>query len=101
MKPNEELNEIPKHKKKKYRTVKKSSHKHKYKECLIVDNDDMCYLGSYCIHCKKIGEIKLPSIKEGNYLKHMNKEELLKKYNYLEIKYVENIFKSKTIKEGN
>ena len=44
-------NEIPKYKKKKNKTVKKSNHKHEYKECLVYVSDINGYfLCEYCVN---------------------------------------------------
>ena len=43
-------NEIPKYKKKKSKTTKKSSHKHKYEQCLLYIEEINDYmLADYCI----------------------------------------------------
>lgn len=53
-------NEIPKYKKKKNKTVKKSNHKHEYKECLVhVSDINGYFLCKYCVECNKVGNIMI------------------------------------------
>ena len=72
-------NEVPKYKKKKSKTTKKSSHKHEYEQSLLyIEEIDDYMLADYCIHCNKIYNLHV--IYEG-------KEEKLKKYKHLNIKH--------------
>ena len=83
--------EIPKYKKKKNKTVKKSNHKHEYKQCLLyVDEIEDYVLADYCIHCNKIYNMYVISEKvEGsNFERGLTKQEKLKKYKNLTIKRV-------------
>ena len=87
-------NEIPKYKKKKSKTNKKSSHKHKYEQCLLyIEEIDDYMLADYCIHCNKIYNIYV--IYEGEegtrVMKGMTKEEKLKKYKHLNIKHAKKL----------
>ena len=86
--------EIPKYKKKKNKTVKKSNHKHEYKQCLLyVDEIDDYVLADYCISCNKVGNIYVISEKiEGSNLERgLTKKEKLKKYKNLTVKRVEKL----------
>ena len=86
--------EIPKYKKKKNKTVKKSNHKHKYKQCLLyVDEIDDYVLADYCISCNKVGNIYVISEKiEGSNLERgLTKKEKLNKYKKLTVKRVEKL----------
>ena len=81
-------NEIPKYKKKKNKTVKKSSHKHEYKECLVyVDEINGYFLCEYCIKCNKVKGVKLITENDEElgewYLRPMSNKEILKKYKNL------------------
>ena len=90
------MNEIPKYKKKKKKQVKKSNHKHQYKQCLVYDKKmNTLYLGDYCIICDKINNLVKPHILEQGWSRNLSKAEILLKYKYLEIKEVESIFKLK------
>ena len=83
--------EIPKYKKKKNKTVKKSNHKHEYKQCLLyVDEIEDYVLADYCIHCNKIYNMYVISEKvEGsNFERGLTKQEKLKKYKNLTVKRV-------------
>ena len=71
--------EIPKYKKKKNKTVKKSNHKHEYKQCLLyVDEIEDYVLADYCIHLNKVGNIYVTP--------KMTKQEMLKAYKTLTVK---------------
>lgn len=86
--------EIPKYKKKKYKTVKKSNHKHEYKKCLLyVSELDDYMLADYCIECNKVYNIYVISEKiEGtNSIRVLTKQEKLKKYKDLTVKRVEKL----------
>lgn len=92
--------EIPKYKKKSNKTVKKSKHKHLYKECLILDKSSGGYSkASYCTVCGKIGDIGvIETVKISNRLSRvLSQEELLDMYKDLEIKEVESIIKDKVV----
>ena len=87
-------NEIPKYKKKKNKTVKKSNHKHEYKQCLLyVDEIDDYVLADYCISCNKVGNIYVISEKvEGSNLeRELTKKEKLNKYKKLTVKRVKKL----------
>lgn len=87
-------NEIPKYKKKKNKMVKKSNHKHEYKQCLLyVDEIDDYVLADYCISCNKVGNIYVISEKiEGSNLERgLTKKEKFKKYKNLSVKRVEKL----------
>ena len=86
--------EIPKYKKKKNKTVKKSNHKHEYKQCLLyVDEIDDYVLADYCISCNKVGNIYVISEKiEGSNLERgLTKKEKLKKYKKLTVKRIKKL----------
>ena len=76
--------EIPKYKKKKNKTVKKSNHKHEYKQCLLyVDEIEDYVLADYCILCNKVGNIYVTP--------KMTKQEMLKEYKKLTVKRVQKL----------
>lgn len=90
-------NEVPKYKKKSQKTVKKSKHKHTYKECLILDKKlNLHMIGEYCIICGKIGNVKLSESEkmENGYFRMLTQRELLEKHKDLELKEIESIFKN-------
>lgn len=92
--------EIPKHKKKVKKTVKKSKHKHIYKDCLFFERNSNEYKkGEYCEVCGKIGDFKLfEGVRINNRLSRMlSQEEILEKYKDLEIKEVENLIEDKNV----
>ena len=79
-------NEVPKYKKKKHKTIKKSKHKHKYEQCLLyVQNLDGYMLADYCVDCNKIYN---KYVIYENTTKVLTKEEILEKYKHLSIKNV-------------
>ena len=89
-------NEIPKYKKKKNKTVKKSSHKHEYKECLVYINEvNGYYLCEYCVKCNKVKGVKLVSEKDEKlgegYSRLLSNKEMLKKYKNLPIRRMNNL----------
>lgn len=89
-------NEIPKYKKKKNKTVKKSGHKHEYKECLVYVNEINGYcLCEYCVECNKVKEVKLISKKDEEkdewHLKLMSNKEILKKYKNLPMRRMKSL----------
>lgn len=93
--------EIPKHKKKAIKTIKKTNHKHDYKNCLLYDCTSKQYMnGNYCTICNKIGSYNffdtIPTSNGSSRL--LTQEELLIKYTNYEIKEVGDIFKDKFIK---
>ena len=89
-------NEIPKYKKKKNKTVKKSSHKHEYKECLVyVDEMNSYCLCEYCVKCNKVKGVKLISEKDeelgSGHLRLMSNKDILKKYKNLPMRRIKNL----------
>lgn len=85
---------IPKYKKKKNKTVKKSNHKHEYKQCLLyVDEIDDYVLADYCILCNKVGNIYviLEKIEGSNLERGLTKKEKLNKYKNLTVKRVKKL----------
>ena len=86
--------EIPKYKKKKNKTVKKSNHKHEYKQCLLyVDEIDDYVLADYCISCNKVGNIYVISekIEGSSFERGLTKKEKLNKYKNLTVKRVKKL----------
>ena len=89
-------NEIPKYKKKKNKTVKKSGHKHEYKECLVyVDEVNGYFLCEYCVKCNKVIGVKLISEEDKEsgegHLRLMSNKEILKKYKNLPMRRIKNL----------
>lgn len=89
-------NEIPKYKKKKNKTVKKSSHKHEYKECLVyVDEVNGYFLCEYCVKCNKVKGVTLISEKDKElgegHLRLMSNKDILKKYKNLPMRRIKNL----------
>lgn len=89
-------NEIPKYKKKKNKTVKKSSHKHEYKECLVhVSDIDGYFLCKYCVECNKVGNITMITEKDEElgewYLPSMSNKEIFKKYKDLPMRRMKSL----------
>lgn len=89
-------NEIPKYKKKKNKTVKKSSHKHEYKECIVYVSEINGYcLCEYCVKCNKVKEVKLVSEKDKElgegHLRLMSNKDILKKYKNLPMRRMNNL----------
>lgn len=82
-------NEIPKHKKKKIKTVTKSNHKHVYEDCLVLTTllktRHFYVKGQRCDVCGKIGELNF--IETERTRKHsgrmLSQEEVLEKYKHL------------------
>ena len=76
--------EVPKYRKKAHKTVKKSSHKHLYKECLLCDKDGNYSHATYCTECGKIGDIHFFECKrEGRWGVMLSNEEVYEKYKHL------------------
>lgn len=89
-------NEIPKYKKKKNKTVKKSSHKHEYKECLVYVSDINSYfLCKYCVECNKVGNVTMITEKDEKlgewYLQPISNKEILKKYKDLPMRRMKSL----------
>ena len=89
-------NEIPKYKKKKNKTIKKSSHKHEYKECLVyVDEVIGYFLCEYCVKCNKVKEVKLVSTEDeelgSGHLRLLSNKEMLKKYKDLPMRRIKKL----------
>lgn len=95
--------DLPKYKKRKKSNISKaknkSKHKHKYIECLFsVDSHVM--KGTYCKICGKIGEMSYIAETDvyesekfgGTVYRQLTAEEMVKKYNYLEVKELDGIF---------
>lgn len=92
--------EVPKYKKKVKKTVKKSKHKHIYKDCLFFVRSSNTYRkGEYCEVCGKIGDFNLlEGVKLDNRFSRMlSQEEILEKYKDLEIKEVGDLIKDKNV----
>lgn len=92
-------NEIPKHRKKINKTIKKSKHKHIYKICLLYDTKSKYYYkGSYCTVCGKIGNWGMETKRnEMGSIQMLSQEELKQKYKDCEIKEITNISKVKYV----
>lgn len=90
--------EIPKHLKKKGSSVSKSknksSHKHAYVDCLLVDEKGKPYKAAYCKFCGKIGNMNLiEPIKVGHGVyRRLTVEEIYEKYKELPQIHVKDIF---------
>lgn len=89
-------NEIPKYKKKKNKTVKKSGHKHEYKECLVYVSDINGYfLCKYCVECNKVGNVTMITEKDEElgewYLQPMSNKEILKEYKNLPMRRMKSL----------
>ena len=95
-------NEVPKHRRKQEssvsKAVNKSRHKHKYKDCLFID-DKRIHKGAYCTICGKIKQFDFCEEleKTANGWKTLSNYELLKKYSDLEKVTIESYFKQKYI----
>lgn len=76
-------NEIPKHRRKQEssvsKSVNKSSHKHRYKDCLFI-NDKRIHKGAYCTICGKIKQFDFYEELErtANGWKTLSNDEMLK-----------------------
>ena len=89
-------NEIPKYKKKKNKTVKKSNHKHEYKECLVYVSDINGYfLCKYCVECNKVGNVTIITEKDEElgegHLQVMPNKKILKKYKDLPMRRMKSL----------
>lgn len=89
-------NEISKYKKNKNKTVKKSSHKHEYKECLAyVDELNGYCLCEYCTECNRVKEVRLIAEEDeklgSGYLQLMSNKKILKKYKNLPMRRISNL----------
>ncbi|XZH78785.1 hypothetical protein ACSW8S_18120 (plasmid) [Clostridium perfringens] len=95
-----EFNDIPRHKKKKVKKVKKSKHKHVYKDYLLFEQlKKQYYRAKACSICGKVYEIYFIETKklENGYSVVMCQDEILEKYKDLEKKCIDNILIVKTI----
>lgn len=93
-------NEIARYKKKSNKVIRKSKHKHEYKDCLFLDKSSgMYFKGYYCAICGKIGNFTIiETVREcGRMSRVLSQEELFDKYKSLKIKEVNNIVKDKAI----
>jgi len=86
MKTLEKENEVPKHKKKARKSVKKSDHKHLYEACLVYN--ETISSGTRCKICGKIGDYKFfefEKIENSSFRRLLPQDEVLKKYENLEL----------------
>ena len=92
--------EVGKYHKKSHKTIKKSSHKHNYEECLLHDKDGHYSHATYCIECGKIGDVRFFECKqtEGRWRMIMSNEEIYEKYKHLIIFEIDGIYKNKYVK---
>lgn len=92
-------NEIPKHRKKINKTVKKSKHKHEYEICLLYDlSTKYYYKGDYCTVCGKIGNWGTETKETDMGFKQLlTQEELKQKYRDCKVKEVVSIYKAKYV----
>ena len=92
--------EVPKYRKKAYKTVKKSSHKHKYEECLLHDNDGHYSHATYCTECGKVGDVNFFECKqtEGRWRMMMSNKEIYEKYKHLITFEIDGIYTNKYVK---
>lgn len=88
----EYFDEIPKYRKRKKKTVKKSDHKHKYDKEVLIETNNMLgkyyYWATICSICGKIGKakyIETQNIKGEKTQRFLRQEEILKKYKNLPI----------------
>ena len=90
-------NEIPKHRKKKQSSTSKSSikskHKHEYKEVLLIHNNKP-HCATVCKICGKIGDLHFfeTEKREDGLYRHLDYDEVFKKYNDLENIVIEDIW---------
>lgn len=83
------------------RQKNKSKHKHEYIECLF-SVDGRMTKGTYCKICGKIGEMSYIAEVDayesekfrGKVYRQLTAEEMVKKYNHLEVKELDSIFDS-------
>lgn len=78
--------DVPKHKKKAHRSVKKSKHKHLYEICLV--KSITISKGTRCSICGKIGTYSFFEFEDadnGNFRKLLSKDEVLEKFKVLKI----------------
>ncbi len=82
-----EINDIPKHRKKKVKKIKKSSHKHIYKDYLLFDQLKKQYFrAKACSICGKVYEIYFIETKKlENFNNFKNIQKLKKPFNLTKI----------------
>lgn len=90
-------NEIPKYRKKKpskSKSANKSNHKHKYIDCLLVDDENRSYKAEYCQICGKINNVKAFETErlDDGYFRMLTDNEVFHKYKGLERFQVKDIW---------
>lgn len=80
------ITEVPKYRKRHVkRSPAKSSHKHLYEDCLLLDQNDHVFKASYCTICGRINNLRFAEVSKepgGNY-RVLTNTEVLEKYNGL------------------
>lgn len=79
----------------KSKSSRKSNHKHKYEDCLVIeeDNNNKPYKAMYCTICGKLNNIETPVISHPNgYYQILSKKEIYEKYKDLKKIYVDSIW---------
>jgi hypothetical protein len=95
----EEYEANPKHLKKKdsntSKSKKKSNHKHKYADCLLICKNNP-HKAKYCTECGKIANVKVfetkPTDGEGHYRVQLTSEEVFERYKGMKQIYVNSIW---------
>ena len=77
--------EIPKYRKKKQSSVSKSErksyHKHKYADCLLIDNENRPTKAQYCTICGKISDVQFfETVRVEQGYRMLNSDEVYQKY---------------------
>lgn len=85
----ENYDEIPKYRKKKSsksKSANKSDHKHQYKDCLLVDEENHPHKAQYCKICGKINNIIFFESEKigGGFHRMLTDNEVFQKYKDLE-----------------
>ncbi len=85
----ENYDEIPKYRKKKSsksKSANKSDHKHQYKDCLLVDEENRPHKAQYCKICGKINNIIFFETErvDERFRRMLTDNEVLQKYKDLE-----------------
>lgn len=93
----EDIQEVPRHQKKKESNTSKSraksDHKHLYCDCLFITEEGKPYKGKYCTVCGKVHDVELYSVNKFNgYYVAFTENELYEKYSELPKLKISSIF---------
>lgn len=89
-----ERDELPYKKRAKHKALPRASHKHIYKDCILIDTKEHPYLAEYCEICGRVQRVQFglaDRLNNGCY-RMLSPEEIHQRHTDLPVFQIENIF---------